>query len=116
TTESIPEPNSTGSELEAGSSKKISNIAPASGFRPLKDTSPDVQRRYQKLAERSARNPLSAIQLKCIECCGWHYAEAKRCDIKECGLWSLNQRIFHGVGRPKRTSQGRSKTAQNQGG
>lgn len=30
--------------------------------------------------------PLQAIKLKCKECCGYDWAEAKRCDIKTCPL------------------------------
>src|SRR6266850_6911030 len=87
TTESIPEPNSTTSDLEAGSSKKISNIASVSDFQPLEGIGGETRKRYQKLAERAARNPLDAIKLNCIECNGWDYPEAKRCEIKRCPLW-----------------------------
>src|SRR5437867_3123735 len=56
TSESIPEPNSTTSDLEAGSSEIIPGIARVSGFQPLQGTRSDTQRRYKKLAEKSARN------------------------------------------------------------
>jgi hypothetical protein len=102
----ISNSNSTQPDPGSGSTEIGRRIAPVNDFRPLEDTRPDTQRRYEKLAKRSARNPLDAIKLKCIECCGWDFVEAKRCDIKCCPLWSMNRRIFHGEGRPKRSLRG----------
>ena len=30
-----------------------------------------------------------AVRLKCIECCGWDRAEARRCQITSCALWGF---------------------------
>lgn len=64
------------------------------GFDPLALAPPKEKKRYAKLAGRAATQPRAAVKLGCIECCGWEYAEAKRCEIRTCAHWALNRRIF----------------------
>ena len=48
----------------------------------------------QRLADRSHSHPLAAVELHCIDCCGWERTEAARCEVRQCTLWALNLRIF----------------------
>lgn len=55
------------------------------------------KRRWRKLSDRAkAGHYRAAVELKCIDCCGWSRAEAATCSITDCPLWPLNRRIFGG--------------------
>ena len=80
---------------------------PPPGFEPLalmpkRDLPPRWKRRWQRLADRAHTHPLAAVELNCIDCCGWERAEAARCEIRQCPLWALNLRIFGPGARRKR--------------
>jgi hypothetical protein len=64
----------------------------------------DLRPRYARLAEQAeAGRYRAAVKLKCIECAGWSYVEAKRCEIPTCALWAVSRRIF-GRARESRSS------------
>lgn len=63
-------------------------------FEPLKFADDKVTKRYSKLAKRTKVSPIAAIKLKCIECCGWEFKEARACEINTCPLWQMNRRAF----------------------
>ena len=81
-------------------------IAPRSGnsglegFNPValmpKDVPAGKAERWRKMAKRCGQSR-PAIELKCLDCCGWERPEAKRCQIRTCALWALNQRVFGGA-------------------
>lgn len=70
------------------------------GFDPLRlmpsDAPVRYQNRWRKLAGQAHRSFKAAIELKCVECCAWERREARECQIKECPLWAINQKIFGG--------------------
>lgn len=64
-------------------------------FDPLATCPPDRRQKYRKraiLAEHGGFR--AAIELKCLECCGWDRPEVKRCVIMSCALWGISRRIF----------------------
>lgn len=70
------------------------------GFNPVAlmphDVPPSKASRWKKLAAKAATggNAFAAVELKCIDCCGWERTVAASCEIKTCALWALNRRIF----------------------
>lgn len=50
--------------------------------------------RYKKLAKSAHTSARAAIKLKCIDCSGWEYAEAKNCTVEGCPLYVFNRKIF----------------------
>ena len=64
------------------------------GYEPLALAPRPATARYEKSALLAHQQPRAAIKLKCLDCCGWEYREAKRCEIRSCPLWALNRRIF----------------------
>jgi hypothetical protein len=91
-----PEP---GSVLEA-------SVQPL--FTPLACCPPKLRARYRRTGEQAGRGwSLSAVKLKCLDCCGWEYTEAKRCEVTDCPLWLLNRRIFAGVKSTSTTKETR---------
>ena len=66
------------------------------GYDPLALAPEKAKPRYAKTAERSHTQPMAAIKLTCLDCCGWEYTEAKRCEVKSCPMWAFNRRIFKG--------------------
>lgn len=73
---------------------------PPEGFDPLGMAPPEAKVRYAKTAEVAHCQPKAATKLKCLDCCGWDYAEAKRCEIQTCPEWAMNRRIFKKRGKP----------------
>jgi hypothetical protein len=68
-------------------------------YRPLAFCPRSSRKRYSLTAERASRGAYrDAVKLKCLDCCGWEYPEAQRCQIPTCALWSHNQRIFRARG------------------
>lgn len=67
-------------------------------FEPLRTLPSGVpgskRRRWGRLADRATTSYRDAVELKCLECCCWERAEAKRCDITGCPLWAVGGRIF----------------------
>jgi hypothetical protein len=62
-------------------------------YAPLRYCPTRLRARYGKAAEQAAGGSLiKAIKLKCLDCMGWEYAEAKQCDTLECPLWIFNHR------------------------
>ena len=48
------------------------------------------EERREKIAtcpETSNTNPVKAIRMKCMDCCGGHRSEVDRCTIKDCALY-----------------------------
>jgi len=90
-------------EIVAGSATHEARTEHVEPFSPLahmpKDTPKGHARFWGKLAARAkaGRSPLAAVELHCIDCCGWERTEAKGCRITTCALWQLNQRIFGGA-------------------
>ncbi len=83
------------------------NSEPPAGFEPLarlpkRDLPLRWKKYWQRLADRAHTHPLAAVELHCIDCCGWQRAEAARCDVRQCALWALNRRIFGAGARRKR--------------
>ena len=81
----------------------MSDRLPPKGFNPHRFASKVVRARYEKLAAVAHYQPQASIKLKCLDCCGWEYTEAKRCEINTCPLWALNRWIFargEGSGEP----------------
>ena len=81
-----------------GSAKRMSGIVLENDFAPLA-TMParlpaSKRKAYRALAARADRQPLAAIKLKCLECCGWERAEAKACSIYGCALWATSRKTF----------------------
>jgi hypothetical protein len=86
------------------------NSKPPTGFEPLalmpkRDLPLRWKRRWQRLGDRAHTHPLSAVELHCIDCCGWERTEAARCEARDCSLWALNRRIFGTGARRKRTQE-----------
>lgn len=53
------------------------------------------QKRYAKLAKSAERGLYKdSIKLKCLDCCGWEYTEAKKCEVTGCPLFAANRKIF----------------------
>jgi hypothetical protein len=80
---------------------------PPAGFEPLtlmpkRDLPLRWKARWQQLADRAHTHPLAAVELHCIDCCGWERVEAARCEVRTCALWALNRRIFGAGARRKR--------------
>jgi hypothetical protein len=73
----------------------IQETPPEATFDPLHDcpTKPRYERTAQRARDGSA---FQAVKLKCLDCSGWYYTEAKTCEIRTCALWLLNRRIFKG--------------------
>ena len=72
----------------------MSRRACPAGFEPLAMAPSRAAARYEKPASLAQQQPRAAIKLKCLDCCGWEYSEAKRWEIRTCPLWALNRRIF----------------------
>ena len=64
------------------------------GFDPLGMAGAKEAARYANAAAKAHSQPLQAIKLKCLDCCGWEYAVAKGCEIRTCPLWKQNRRAF----------------------
>lgn len=94
TTTQDPEPGEFGSRKATGEAPQPSEA----GFDPLHTCPEPLRRRFRRRADLADRHPLKAIELACIECCGWQRPEAARCEIRTCPLWSFNWRIFGGRG------------------
>ena len=80
---------------------------PPAGFEPLalmpkRDLPPRWKSYWGRLAARAHTHPLAAVELHCIDCCGWERTEAARCEVRGCSLWALNVRIFGAGARRKR--------------
>ncbi len=69
---------------------------------PKRDLPPRWKDYWQRLADRAHTHPLAAVELHCIDCCGWQRTEAARCEVRQCALWALNVRIFGAGARRKR--------------
>ena len=83
---------------------------PPVGFKPLalmpnRDLPPRWKEEWERLADRAHTHPLAAVELHCIDCCGWERTEAADCEIRQCALWGLNLRIF-GIGARRKRRQG----------
>ena len=64
-------------------------------FRPLAMCPEDARSRFERRARLAGdRSMRAAIELKCIDCCGWSRPEAARCEIRTCPLYAMNRRIF----------------------
>ena len=64
------------------------------GFDPLGWCPQPLRRRFERRAAQAARQPMRAIELKCLECCCWDRPEVMRCENRRCPLWVLSRRIF----------------------
>ncbi len=54
----------------------------------------DVKKRYRRLAENALGSYRLAVKLKCIECSGWEYSQAKDCGVYKCPLFVMARRVF----------------------
>jgi hypothetical protein len=62
---------------------------------PLQSCPRHLRKRYQKASEDSQKGLYRAsVKLKCLDCCGWTYRDAKSCQMVSCALWGHNRRIF----------------------
>ncbi len=89
-------------EIESSSALQEAPEAAEAEFQPLATCPPVARTRFERRARLAADQPMRAIELKCLECCGWSRPEATRCEIRGCPLWLMNRRVF------KQRSQGRS--------
>jgi hypothetical protein len=65
-------------------------------FDPLYYCPKELRARYLRTAEVARGGRASAaVKLKCLDCVGWDYPEAKRCETRQCALWLQNQKLFH---------------------
>ena len=93
----------------ARSSKRRGRItAPPEGFEPLalmptRDLPLTQRRRWQRLADRAHTQPMAAVELHCIDCNAWERVEAARCEIQQCALWAINERIFRARAQQKQS-------------
>jgi len=86
----MPEP----SEVEI-----VSRTPHNAGFSPAGLIPEGSREHWYRLAARAHQSYRAAVELKCLDCCGWDRPEAKRCAIVTCALWAMNRRIFGpGVG------------------
>ena len=54
-----------------------------------------LEGRYRKRGAAALRGvPSAAVILKCVECSGMEYTEAKNCAITDCPLYPLNVRFI----------------------
>ena len=54
--------------------------------------SPAQASRARRLASRSG--PKAAVILKCWDCSGWDWLEARRCIVTSCPLYTLSRSYF----------------------
>jgi hypothetical protein len=83
---------------------------PPAGFEPLalmpkRDLRPRWKKYWQRLGDRAHSHPLAAVELHCVDCCGWERAEAACCEARTCSLWAINRRIFAAGDRRKRPQE-----------
>ncbi len=94
-----------------GTERRRRNLESPAGFEPLalmpkRDLPPRWKEYWERLADRAHTHPLAAVELHCIDCCGWERSEAARCEIRQCALWALNRRIFgHGERRKRQREE-----------
>ena len=95
-------------DLGAGSHPKGSSIQKPpieGGYDPLHYCPTRLKAHHRRAAERAAEGSyLKAIKLKCLDCMGWEYGEAKRCDTFTCALWIMNKRVFPAQKRKERSA------------
>ena len=89
-----PDPTPSSGEIESRDALQEAPSAAEAAFEPLATCPPAAQGRYDRRAGLAADQPMRAIEVKCVECCGWSRPEAARCDIRSCPLWAMNRRIF----------------------
>jgi len=54
----------------------------------------EVRERYRRRAMLAPKSFNEAVKLKCLDCCGWYYKEAKACHIVACPLHAIRARVF----------------------
>ncbi len=89
-----PGTNPSPTEIDAGSATQDTPESTEAGFDPLYMCPPNVRSRFERRAKLAAEQPMRAIELKCIECCGWSRPDAAGCEIRTCPLWAIAQQIF----------------------
>ena len=82
------------SDIESSSALQEAPGITEAGFEPLATCPPAARTRFNRRGRLAADQPMRAIELKCLECCGWSRPEATRCEIQGCPLWLMNQRVF----------------------
>ncbi len=79
-------------EAESGRRRRAKIRPPE--FDPMQFATPAARKRWAGYARDAHREPMKAIRLKCLECCGWERSEAKACRITSCALWALSNALF----------------------
>lgn len=105
-----PGPKVSARPLPCGETERRRRISePPAGFQPVarmpnRNLPPRWKKYWQQLADRAHTHPLAAVELHCIDCCGWERTEAAHCEVRQCALWALNRRIF-GSGAPRKRAR-----------
>jgi hypothetical protein len=94
TASAMPDPGYDPAEFEVRNAIHEPSGSADGRFQPLRFCPPAARPRFERRAGLAAQHPLRAIELKCLDCCGWDRREAKQCEIASCPLWAMNQRIF----------------------
>ncbi len=81
-------------EIESSNAPQETPEAAEAGFEPLATCPPAARTRFNRRGRLAADQPMRAIELKCLDCCGWSRPEATRCEIRGCPLWLMNRRVF----------------------
>ena len=85
------------SEIETRNPSEGPSSTNEDGFQPLAMCPAEERQRYQRRAQLAGEQSMrAAIELKCIDCCGWSRPEAASCEIRTCPLWRMNRRVFGG--------------------
>jgi hypothetical protein len=64
--------------------------SPSRDFNTLLATCPQEKRdRFKIRASRALTSKVTAIRIKCLECCAWNAVEVSKCQIIECALWGM---------------------------
>ena len=85
------------SEIETRDTPEAPSSTNEDDFQPLAMCPEDARSRFERRARLAGEQSMrAAIELKCIDCCGWSRPEAARCEIRTCPLWAMNQRVFKG--------------------
>lgn len=63
-------------------------------FHPERNTPPEMRGKLAKSLARCHGSYPVAIRLKCLDCSGWIYKEAKLCTVTSCPLWAIRRYVF----------------------
>ncbi len=92
-----PDSDSGSPEIDRSDTPETPSSTNDDDFQPLAMCPEDARSRFERRARLAGDQSMrAAIELKCIDCCGWSRPEAARCEIRTCPLWATNRRVFKG--------------------